>query len=128
MTVCISCGALPFTKELKRENQITHRAFFSNLKDSLNNSDACKCESESVSLLAFLLSDGMKEVYEMFTANGMSANAHVYHGTSSMVIGALFQCFLTEIVLQEAHESVIRASRHQEIITAMENATTTFVA
>lgn len=49
-------------------------------------------------------------MYEAYFSSEMSTDDHVCHGTWPVVIDALFQRFLTKIVLQEAHDLVPRAS------------------
>lgn len=39
------------------------------------------CEVKAVVVLAFLLSDVAKEIYEAYTSNGMGADADVFHKT-----------------------------------------------
>lgn len=60
-----------------------------------------------------MLSDAAKEVFEMYTTNGMCIDAHVYHGTSAVVINDLARRFLAEKVLQKAHDSLPRSSQQR---------------
>lgn len=87
-------------------------AFVVNLKNTVDTCDVY--EGEAVRVLALLLNDGAKSVYQTYSAHEMSTNDHVYHGTWPMVINVLMHCFLAESVLQEAHYFVTRAIRRPD--------------
>lgn len=56
------------------------------LVNQMNTFDHCSlCEEEAVRSLAYLLRDDAKEGLETYAANKMSADDHVYHGTSSVI-------------------------------------------
>lgn len=74
-----------------------------------HNSGVCECEI--VRVITYLLSDGAKKVYKAYTANDMSAGAHVYHRTWAVVFNILIQSFLAKNVLHEAYDLVTRGSQ-----------------
>lgn len=69
------------------------------------------CDGEAVEDFASLVTNGAMEVYVGYTPNNMNTDAHVYHGTWPMAFNARIQHVLTEIVMQEAHNLVARASQ-----------------
>lgn len=95
----MSCGDLPFSKELNGKKPDALLTFLSNLKDASENCG--ECEDKAVWGLAYFLSDGAKYVHKASTATRMSTDAHAYHETCSVVINALIQCFLSEKMPQK---------------------------
>lgn len=80
-------------KNFTGENPIAVRVFLANLKDTFDKCGVCK--SEAAPVLAYFLIDGDKKVYKTYPANGMCADAYVYHGTLPVLMNALIQRFLT---------------------------------
>lgn len=94
----------PTIKNFTAEKPTTVLAFLADLKDTFDN--CCVYESKPVWVLAYLLSDGIKVIYESYTANWinrMQTDAHVYHGTWPVLINARIHRLLNKNVLQEAH-------------------------
>lgn len=102
-----SCGAFTYTKKLHGRKPIALLAFLGKVKDTSDNCGVCECNA--VRVLVYLVSDSAREVYEAYTANEMSTDAHGFHGAQAIVINALMQCFLTKNVPQKAYQLVIRA-------------------
>lgn len=89
-------------RNFTREKQITQLVLLATSKHILD--DCGVIEAEATRIVAYLLSDGFKEVYETYIAHGISSDAHFCHGTCQAVINALMQHFLTKDVLREARE------------------------
>lgn len=71
--------------------------FLDNIKDMADNCDVCK--GKALQDQGYLQNDGPDKLYEAYTANKMSAKAHVYHRTWQLVINTLIQRFSIEKVL-----------------------------
>lgn len=69
---------------------------------------------EAVLFLAYLLTDGAKEVFEALTTVGLSTDAHALYGTWTVVIHALITWVLANTMSQEGHDLVIRGSQRLE--------------
>lgn len=87
-------GLFPTLGSFTGESVIVLLTFLADLKNTFGNWG--KCETNAIWDLAYLLSDGSKEVYEAYTAIRMSSNAHIYHETWPMVINALIKRFFTK--------------------------------
>lgn len=90
-----------FTEE---QNSIALLAFLADPKDT---SDTCGvCGGKAVQNLAYLSSDGAKEVHETYTAIRISTDDHIFHEAWQPVI---MERFITKNVLQEADDLVTGA-------------------
>lgn len=79
------------------------------LKNKFN--DCGVCEGEAVCVQVYLLRDGAKEMFEVYTAEEISSNAHIYHVPWPVAVNTLIQQFLTKDMRWEAHYLVIRISQ-----------------
>lgn len=82
-------GLCPTLRNFTRKKAIALLAFVADLKDTFDNCSVC--EVEALWVPACMLSDGAKEMYETYTASGLSTDADVDHGTWKVVVNALIQ-------------------------------------
>lgn len=81
-------------KHFLREKPTVLRACVAKLKDVFYNCDIC--EDEAVQALAYLFSEGAKELCSAHTARAGSTDTHVYNKIWQVVVNTFIPRFLTK--------------------------------